>query len=317
MSVIAWSSSFSPIAGLDLESELRQQQQELVGRAELDGRLQAPFARAAWVPGREPSVDPAISLSGISKAYGARQVLSDFDMQIERGSFVAIVGRSGCGKSTLLRLLAGLEQTDRGSVGAVGRNGALQTRMMFQDARLLPWKTVLQNVMLGLPRRDAAQSIARARAVLDEVGLSERANDWPAQLSGGQRQRVALARALVHRPELLLLDEPLGALDALTRIEMHSLIERLWREHGFTAVLVTHDVQEAVVLGDRVVLIEDGRIALDQTVALARPRARDSAAFAALEGRVLQRVLRNETGAHGQPSAIEQEIALSEVRWAV
>ena len=178
---------------------------------------------------------------------------------------MSIVGRSGCGKSTLLRLIAGLESVSGGTLArrSAREDSALQTRIMFQDARLLPWKTVLQNVMLGLPRssRDAA------RAVLAEVGLSEREGDWPAQLSGGQRQRVALARALVHRPDLLLLDEPLGALDALTRIEMHALIERLWREHRFTALLVTHDVQEAVALGDRIVLIEEGRISFDAPIA--------------------------------------------------
>ncbi|CAH2802727.1 MAG: Alkanesulfonate ABC transporter ATP-binding protein SsuB [uncultured Paraburkholderia sp.] len=194
-------------------------------------------------------------------------MLADFDLSIERGSFVAIVGRSGCGKSTLLRLVAGLEKTTAGVLDKRAADGRpLDTRIMFQDARLLPWKTVLQNVMLGLPRsaRDDA------RAVLAEVGLLERADDWSAQLSGGQRQRVALARALVHRPQLLLLDEPL---DALTRIEMHTLIERLWREHQFTALLVTHDVHEAVALGDRILLIEEGRIALDQPVPLERPRA--------------------------------------------
>jgi len=218
-------------------------------------------------------------------------VLSEFDLSIERGSFVAIVGRSGCGKSTLLRLVAGLEKTTSGVLEKRAEDGRpLDTRIMFQDARLLPWKSVLQNVMLGLGRsaRDDA------RTVLAEVGLLERANDWPAQLSGGQRQRVALARALVHRPQLLLLDEPLGALDALTRIEMHALIERLWREHQFTALLVTHDVHEAVALGDRILLIEEGRIALDQPVPLARPRARASAGFAALEEHVLQRVLKTE-----------------------
>jgi sulfonate transport system ATP-binding protein len=143
--------------------------------------------------------------------------------------------------------------------------------------------------MLGLPR----SSREDARATLAEVGLSAREGDWPAQLSGGQRQRVALARALVHRPDLLLLDEPLGALDALTRIEMHALIERLWREHRFTALLVTHDVQEAVALGERIVLIEAGKISFDAAISLQRPRSRTAEGFAELEEQVLSRVLRN------------------------
>ncbi|HTR07372.1 MAG TPA: ATP-binding cassette domain-containing protein [Paraburkholderia sp.] len=232
--------------------------------------------------------DAAVELRGVGKRYGERTVLSGFDLAIERGSFVSIVGRSGCGKSTLLRLIAGLETPDEGAVEWRGAGGtALDTRIMFQDARLLPWKTVLQNVMLGLGRGARED----ARAVLDEVGLLARADEWPARLSGGQRQRVALARALVHRPSLLLLDEPLGALDALTRIEMHALIERLWREHRFTALLVTHDVHEAVALADRILLVEAGHIALDQPVPLERPRARVDARFAALEERVLQRVL--------------------------
>ncbi|MBV8260052.1 MAG: ATP-binding cassette domain-containing protein [Paraburkholderia sp.] len=234
--------------------------------------------------------DAVVELQGVGKRYGERVVLNGFDLAIERGSFVSIVGRSGCGKSTLLRLIAGLETADEGAVQRHGANGAvLDTRIMFQDARLLPWKTVLQNVMLGLGRGARED----ARAVLNEVGLLARADEWPARLSGGQRQRVALARALVHRPSLLLLDEPLGALDALTRIEMHALIERLWRAHRFTALLVTHDVHEAVALGDRILLVEAGRIALDEVVPLARPRARVDARFAALEGSVLQHLLGN------------------------
>ena len=144
---------------------------------------------------------------------------------------------------------------------------------------------------LGLP---AAAAFVRAHQALEQVGLGDRAHDWPAVLSGGQRQRVALARSLVHRPRLLLLDEPLGALDALTRIEMHRLIESLWLQHGFTALLVTHDVSEAVALADRVLLIEDHAIALDQPVTLARPRSRGDPAFAALEDQILRRVLRVE-----------------------
>jgi sulfonate transport system ATP-binding protein len=255
----------------------------------------------------------AVELRQVSKRYGERTVLSDFALSIERGSFVAIVGRSGCGKSTLLRLVAGLESIDAGTLEKRGAHGPIETRIMFQDARLLPWKTVLQNVMLGLPKTARNEALA----VLTDVGLADRANDWPAELSGGQRQRVALARALIHKPELLLLDEPLGALDALTRIEMHGLIERLWRERGFTALLVTHDVHEAVALGDRIVLIEQGQIALDRQVALPRPRARGSAAFAALEDGVLQRVLKSETGQGESASSSKRIYAPGEVRWAV
>ncbi|MGF6378548.1 sulfonate transport system ATP-binding protein [Paraburkholderia atlantica] len=305
MSATTLSTTFGGIAGSDLETELAQPRladhdADEAAEIERDG---VAAARHGSQPGLQvapalsrsdarPASDYAVQLRSVGKRYGEREVLSGFDLSIERGSFVAIVGRSGCGKSTLLRLVAGLEEASSGVLEKrAGNGGPLDTRIMFQDARLLPWKSVLQNVMLGLGRGRGARD--DARAVLAEVGLLERANDWPAQLSGGQRQRVALARALVHRPQLLLLDEPLGALDALTRIEMHTLIERLWREHRFTALLVTHDVHEAVALGDRILLIEDGRIALDQPVALARPRARASAGFAALEDHVLQRVLKN------------------------
>jgi sulfonate transport system ATP-binding protein len=257
-----------------------------------------------------------ITLSGVDKAYGERQVLNDIDLRVAPGEFVALVGRSGCGKSTLLRLLAGLEAPSRGSLVFDSRADAPRAahpdvRIMFQDARLLPWKRVLDNVALGLPgtRDELAE---RAREALAQVGLADRARDWPAVLSGGQRQRVALARALVHRPRLLLLDEPLGALDALTRIEMHGLIERLWLQHGFTALLVTHDVTEAVALADRVLLIEDHHLAFDERVPLARPRHRSQPAFASFEDRVLQRVL-------SQPAAEPAPVPLKagEFRWAV
>ena len=217
-------------------------------------------------------------------------MLEDFDVEISAGEFVAIVGRSGCGKSTLLRSVAGLEMPQTGTVilGKVaGQNGKPDVRVMFQDSRLLPWRRILPNVMLGLE----PALIPQARKVLAQVGLAERANDWPATLSGGQRQRVALARALVHDPNLLLLDEPLGSLDALTRIEMQRLIEDVWRSRGFTAMLVTHDVAEAISLADRVILIEGGHVALDEVVNIPRPRTRASARFAALEERILDRVL--------------------------
>ena len=232
----------------------------------------------------------AVMAQGLRKTYGARTVLQQTHLRVEPGQFIAIVGRSGCGKSTLLRLIAGLESHDGGTL-TLGDEGVQAqrpgTRIMFQDARLLPWKRVVDNVALGLPEggREAAQQ------VLDQVGLGDRAGDWPARLSGGQRQRVALARALVHSPDLLLLDEPLGALDALTRMGMHTLIEDLWKRNGFTALLVTHDVQEAVALADRVVLIEDGAIALDYAIDLPRPRQPGSPEFAAIEKRILDRVL--------------------------
>ena len=245
-------------------------------------------ARAQNAPAPAPVKRQGVSLAleGLSKSFGEREVLKNVRLELHPGEFVAVVGRSGCGKSTLLRAIAGLETADEGSI-AIGR-GAIgaSIRIMFQEARLLPWKTVLENVALGLPR-----SLNAAAATLSTVGLAERADDWPAELSGGQRQRVALARALLHEPQLLLLDEPLGALDALTRIEMQQLIEALWLQRGFTAVLVTHDVQEALALADRVVLIEDGRITLDLKVDLPRPRVRGNAAFAALEQRLLSRIL--------------------------
>lgn len=233
---------------------------------------------------------PPITLEAITKRYGNRTVLDDLQLRITAGQFVAVVGRSGCGKSTLLRLLAGLETANSGTL--LSGNAPLShakddTRLMFQDARLLPWKKVIDNVGLGLRGnwRDAALQ------ALTTVGLADRANEWPAALSGGQKQRVALARALIHRPRLLLLDEPLGALDALTRIEMQGLIETLWQQHGFTVLLVTHDVSEAIALADRVLLIEEGRIGLDLTIDLPRPRRKGSAKLAELEAEVLARVL--------------------------
>ncbi|HDR9250646.1 aliphatic sulfonate ABC transporter ATP-binding protein [Burkholderia vietnamiensis] len=321
MNATTSAAAYGALAGADLEAELAHAR--VTDDDARDAALAERDGRASVVPiaprrAGNPSRDDAVTLSGVSKRFGARTVLDDVELGIARGSFVAIVGRSGCGKSTLLRLVAGLDAPSSGTLATHGDGGgALDTRIMYQDARLLPWKTVLQNVMLGLGRGREARE--RARAVLDEVGLLERANDWPAQLSGGQRQRVALARALVHRPQLLLLDEPLGALDALTRIEMHALIERLWREHRFTALLVTHDVQEAVALGDRILLIEQGRVALDQPVPLERPRARASAAFAALEDRVLQRVLAGGPGGADPHAARDADYVrpAAQIRWAV
>ncbi|MEI9536378.1 aliphatic sulfonates ABC transporter ATP-binding protein [Enterobacter cancerogenus] len=230
-------------------------------------------------------------LSGVTKRYGDNTILNALDLHIPAGQFVAVVGRSGGGKSTLLRLLAGLEVPNGGDILAGTTplaNIQDDTRMMFQDARLLPWKTVIDNVGLGL-KGDWREA---ARQALASVGLADRAGEWPAALSGGQKQRVALARALIHRPGLLLLDEPLGALDALTRIEMQALIESLWQEHGFTVLLVTHDVSEAVAMADRVLLIEEGKIGLDLSVDIPRPRRVGSARLAELEAEVLDRVMK-------------------------
>ncbi len=230
-------------------------------------------------------------LNGVTKRYGDNTILNELELHIPAGQFVAVVGRSGGGKSTLLRLLAGLEQPNGGELLA-GNTPLAEiqddTRMMFQDARLLPWKTVIDNVGLGLKGNWKAQALQALAA----VGLDNRAGEWPAALSGGQKQRVALARALIHRPGLLLLDEPLGALDALTRIEMQDLIVSLWQEHGFTVLLVTHDVSEAVAMADRVLLIEDGKIGLDLTVDIPRPRRVGSARLAELEAEVLDRVMK-------------------------
>ncbi|MCY0855514.1 ATP-binding cassette domain-containing protein [Cupriavidus sp. D39] len=283
-------------------------------------------AALADVPASQDGKGLALRVQQVVKRYGGREVLHGIHLQAAPGEFLAIVGRSGCGKSTLLRLVAGLEDSDGGGVtldGVPGNKQREAVRVMFQDARLLPWKKVLDNVALGLPRA----RLADAARVLGQVGLAERAGEWPARLSGGQRQRVALARALVHHPRLLLLDEPLGALDALTRIEMQGLIEALWQRLGFTALLVTHDVSEAVALADRVVLIEDGRIALDQRVALPRPRQRGSAAFAQLEDAVLRRVMQRDgtspvnESQHGQAllSAVDWSVArtVDSVRWAI
>ncbi|MFL9878999.1 ATP-binding cassette domain-containing protein [Herbaspirillum rhizosphaerae] len=250
----------------------------------------------------------------LSKSYGGREVLKSVELDVKPGEFVAIVGRSGCGKSTLLRLIAKLETATSGDIAFAEDGHQPETRIMFQDSRLLPWKRVLNNVALGLPK----SALASAAQALRQVGLEERGGEWPAVLSGGQRQRVALARALVHDPELLLLDEPLGALDALTRIEMQQLIESLWQKRGFTAVLVTHDVQEAIALADRVVLIEDGRITLDQTIDLPRPRARGNLVFAQIEEAILSRVLQHPASAPDSTLGdISLQKSVSQVQWAI
>ena len=240
-----------------------------------------------------------LTARGLTRRFGDKTVLDSLDLHVPAGQFLAIVGRSGCGKSTLLRLLADLDAADAGSI-SLGIEGARRayTRVMFQEPRLLPWARVIENVEVGLgSERYAADGARRAREALDSVGLGDRGEDWPAILSGGQKQRVALARALVSRPRLLALDEPLGALDALTRIEMQHLLEQVWLREGFTAILVTHDVAEALTLADRVVMIEEGRISLDIAIHLPRPRRRGSVDLAVLEEQILSRLLNDDRNA--------------------
>lgn len=229
-----------------------------------------------------------IKIEQLHKYYGQVAVLENLNLNIRAGEFVAVVGRSGCGKSTLLRLIADLEKSSQGHIHFSTRDEINKNdiRVMFQDPRLLPWRSIVNNVKLGLPKGKESQAVA----LLKRVGLEDKVNLWPSQLSGGQRQRAALARALLHRPKVLLLDEPLGALDALTRLDMQNLIEKLWVEQGFTTVLVTHDVSEAVQLADRIILLNRGEIAQTFHVELPRPRQKTSQ-FTALEQEVLQAVL--------------------------
>ncbi|MHC1759531.1 MAG: ABC transporter ATP-binding protein [Negativicutes bacterium] len=244
----------------------------------------------------------AVRIENINKSFGDVQVLKDFNLSVEPGEFVALVGQSGCGKSTLLRLISNLDAPTDGQIRLNDKpvNGINpEVRYLFQEARLLPWETVWENVAIGARER----SRERALQALQEVDLKGRATEWPAVLSGGQKQRVSLARALAGEPKLLLLDEPLGALDALTRINMQILIEKLWREQSFTVILVTHDVSEAVFLANRVVLMEDGKIAMDKKITLTRPRERDGD-FAYFERLILHRVMKyDEKQADGKSDA--------------
>jgi len=217
--------------------------------------------------------------SGLTRAFGERRILDDLDLEIAPGEFVALIGRSGSGKSTLLRALAGL---DRDLAGELTVNGTVA--VAFQEPRLLPWKRVWANVCLGL-RADDPRSVAAA--ALAEVDLTERAGAWPLTLSGGEAQRASLARALVREPTLLLLDEPFSALDALTRIAMHRLVLRLWAHHGPAVLLVTHDVDEAIALADRVLVLSGGQIGLACRVEAPRPRDRDQPVLVELRNRLL------------------------------
>ena len=216
----------------------------------------------------------------IRKTFGDNVVIDGLDLEIRAGEFVALLGRSGSGKSTFLRALGALDSDVDGVLRVPGRRA-----IVFQDPRLLPWQRVLTNVTIGLPATAAVRK--QALAALSEVNLTEKAKVWPRTLSGGEAQRVALARALVREPQLLLLDEPFGALDALTRIKMHGLLLDLYRRHTPAVLLVTHDVDEAIALADRIIVLTDGIISLDVEVAVPKPRARDSHEFATLRRRLL------------------------------
>ncbi|HEY1921016.1 MAG TPA: ABC transporter ATP-binding protein [Streptosporangiaceae bacterium] len=231
-----------------------------------------------------------IKLTGISKEFGARQVLKGISLTVRKGEFVALLGASGSGKTTLLRILSSLDLATSG-----GLEVAQNRSVVFQEPRLLPFRRVHSNVTLGLDR--AHRRSADPRAALDEVGLAGHADAWPKSLSGGEAQRVALARALIRAPDLLLLDEPFAALDALTRIKMQNLVLRLWERHEPGVVFVTHDVDEALALADRVLVLKESQVSLDLPIEAKRPRDRASAEFATIRRRLLAELGVTETPA--------------------
>ncbi|OCB46775.1 sulfonate ABC transporter ATP-binding protein [Mycobacterium vulneris] len=235
-----------------------------------------------------------VEVRGLTRAFGEQQVLESLELQIADGEFVAMLGRSGSGKSTLLRVLAGLDDQATGSV-RVPRSRAV----VFQNPRLLPWRRALANVTFALPDAgpDAPSRTARGQAALDEVGLTDKSKAWPLSLSGGEAQRVSLARALVREPDLLLLDEPFGALDALTRLKMYGLLHELWARRHMAVLHVTHDVDEAILLADRVVVLSGGRVSLDRRVELPFPRSRSDDGFDELRQALLAELgVREEVG---------------------
>lgn len=225
----------------------------------------------------------AVEALGVRRIFADRAVLDGVSLRLKKGDFVALIGPSGTGKTTLLRILGGLDTADEGHV-VVPRVRST----VFQEPRLVLAQRVWRNVVLGARRPRAARR--KAIAALAEVGIEGHANDWPRTLSGGEAQRVALARALVTEPDLLLLDEPFAALDALTRIKMHDLLAALCAKHEPAVVLVTHDVDEAILLADRVLVLSRGSIALDQAVDIEKPRHRDDPRFLELRAALLEQL---------------------------
>ncbi len=242
------------------------------------------MSAAANVP-----VAPAVSIRNLTRTFTLKGVLNGIDLDIAPGEFVALLGRSGSGKSTLLRALAGLDFEAHGSGDY---DVPERTSVIFQDARLLPWMSLLDNVTLGLGR----QAHEDGRGILAEVGLTGRETAWPHELSGGEQQRVALARALVRDPELLLADEPFGALDALTRGQMHDLLRRLSEIHKPAVLLVTHDIDEAILLADRIVMLEAGKLAVDIRVELPFDKDQRIARSASLREQLLARLHGGDAG---------------------
>jgi len=236
----------------------------------------------AGADGEAGSGGPIVELRAVRRTFGRRRVLHGVDLDIAPGEFVALLGASGSGKSTLLRIIAGLDAESTGRISVPARRA-----VVYQEHRLLPWKRVWRNVALGLP---SAGRHAAAMSALAEVGLEDRAEAWPLTLSGGEAQRAALARALVRRPDLLLLDEPFAALDALTRRKVQALVGQLWAEHQPAVFLVTHDVDEAISLADRVLVLDRGRLAFNHIVAIGRPRDPGSPEFAELRRDLLGRL---------------------------
>ena len=251
----------------------------LAGSGSGSGAAVAPRATGRGVADSPDAGGAVVAVAGLARRFGERTVLASLDLEIAPGEIVALIGRSGTGKSTLLRALAGLDRDVQGEVAIDG-----SVAMAFQEPRLVPWRRVIDNVTLGL--RGPEPQVRAARA-LAEVGLHDHRRAWPLTLSGGEAQRVSLARALVREPSVLLLDEPFGALDALTRMSMHQLLLTLWDQHRPAILLVTHDVDEALTLADRVLVLGHGRIAHQSRVDLERPRDREHPDLIAHRNRLL------------------------------